>query len=166
MTLFAAALSAISVVAGVRCFDVRAADGGCVVSQQVAAVWGWGELHGAFVANDFPGGAGIVVGATYGGDVGTPFFSFRHDRLRLAARLTVDGGLVVHSVSSREHVDVDAITFAAGPQLWVRISPAAFFVARAAAGGSVFLFDVFARGNLRVSPTVDAAVGFAFDLPQ
>ncbi len=166
MTLFAAALSAISVVAGVRCFDVRAADGGCVVSQQVAAVWTYGELHGAFVANDFPGGAGVVVGATYGGDVGTPFFRFRRDRIRLAARLTIDGGLVLHDTAGREHVDADAVTFAAGPQLWLRISPAAFFVARAAVGGSVFLFDVFGRGSLVVSPTVDAAVGFAFDLPQ
>jgi len=169
MTLFAAALSAISVVAGVRCFDVRAADGGCVVSQQVAAVWSYGELHGAIFANDFPGGAGIVVGASFGGDVGTPFFRFRHDRLRLAARLTVDGGMDLHGGSVNSvggtHFDFDAITFAAGPQLWVRISPAAFFVARTAAGGSVFLLDFFGRrGTVTVSPTVDASVGFAFDL--
>ena len=164
MTLFAVAVSAISIVAGVRCFDVRASDGGCVVTQQVAGVWTWGEAHGAFIANDFPGGAGIIVGATFGGDVGTPFFRFAHDRLRLAARLTVDGGLVYHA--STHAIDGDALTFGAGPQLWVRISPAAFFVARAAAGGSVFFFDVFRRGNLRVSPTVDATLGFAFDLPQ
>jgi hypothetical protein len=163
-TLFAAALSAISVVAGVRCFDVRAADGGCVVAQQVAAVWTYGELHGAFIANDFPGGAGIVVGATFGGDIGTPFFRFRHDRLRLAGRLTLDGGMDIHH-DTRTHFDFDALTFAAGPQLWVRISPAAFFVARAAAGGSVFLLDFFNRGTVVVSPTVDATVGFAFDLP-
>jgi hypothetical protein len=163
-SLFAVTLSAISVVAGVRCFDVRAADGGCVVSQQVAAVWTYGELHGALIANDFPSGAGIVVGATFGGDVGTPFFRFRRDRLRLAGRLTVDGGMDLHN-DTRLHFDFDAITFTAGPQLWVRISPAAFFVARAAAGGSVFLFDFFNRGRLVVSPTVDASVGFAFDLP-
>jgi hypothetical protein len=158
-TLFAAALSAISVVAGVRCFDVRSADGGCVVSQQVAYVGTWGEIHGAFVANDFPGGAGVVVGATWGGDVGTRFYSFRHDRLRLAGRLPLDSGVVLS-----RNVDFDALTFAAGPQLWIRISPAAFFVARGAFGGSVFLFDVTARRSLVVSPTVDATVGFAFDL--
>lgn len=163
-TLFAAALSAISVVAGVRCFDVRAADGGCVVAQQVAIVWTYGEVHGAFDANDFRNGAGIVVGATWGGDIGTPFYRFLHDRLRLAARLTVDGGVDTHA-DTRRHYDFDAITFVAGPQLWVRISPAAFFVARAAAGGSVFLFDVFNRPSLVVSPTVDATLGFAFDLP-
>jgi hypothetical protein len=162
-TLFAVALSAISVVAGVRCFDVRSVDGGCVVSQQVAAVWTYGELHGAIVANDFPKGAGVVVGATYGGDFGTPFFRFRHDRIRLAGRVTIDGGLLLHD-DPRLMFDLDAITFAAGPQLWVRISPAAFFVARAAVGGSVFFFDVIGRGTLVVSPTVDAAVGFAFDL--
>jgi hypothetical protein len=162
-TLFAVALSAISVVAGVRCFDVRSVDGGCVVSQQVAAVWSYGELHGAIVANDFPKGAGIVVGATYGGDVGTPFFRFRHDRIRLAGRVTIDGGLLLHD-DTRAHFDLDAITFAAGPQLWLRISPAAFFVARAAVGGSVFFFDITGRSSLVVSPTVDAAVGFAFDL--
>jgi hypothetical protein len=167
-TLFAAALTAISVTAGVRCFDVRAADGGCLVAQQVAAVWSYGELHGALDAMDFPGGAGVVVGASFGGDVGTPFFRFRHDRLRLAARLTVDGALDVHGGSINSvggtHIDFDAITFVAGPQLWVRISPAAFFVVRAAAGGSVFLFDLFDRSSLVVSPTVDAALGFAFDL--
>ena len=162
-TLFAVALSAISVVAGVRCFDVRSVDGGCVVSQQVAAVWSYGELHGAIVANDFPKGAGIVVGATYGGDVGTPFYRFRGDRIRLAGRLTVDGGLLLHD-DPRLMFDFDAITFAAGPQLWLRISPAAFFVARAAVGGSVFFFDITGRGSLVVSPTVDAAFGFAFDL--
>ncbi|HWE29291.1 MAG TPA: hypothetical protein VHB97_14880, partial [Polyangia bacterium] len=70
-TLFAAALSAIAVVAGVRCFDVRSPDGGCVVAQQVALVGAYGELHGAFIANYFPGGAGFVYGATWGGDVGT-----------------------------------------------------------------------------------------------
>ena len=162
-TLFAAALAAISVVAGVRCFDVRSVDGGCVVSQQVAAVWSYGELHGAVVANDFPKGAGIVTGATWGGDVGSRFYSLRRDRLRLAGRLTVDSGLVMH-FDTRAHYDVDALSFAAGPQLWVRISPAAFFVARAAVGGSVFLFDLTGRGSIVVSPTVDAAVGFAFDL--
>ena len=162
-TLFAAALSAISVVAGVRCFDVRSVDGGCVVSQQVARVGTYGELHGAVVANDFPNGAGIVVGATWGGDVGTRFYSFRHDRLRLAGRLTIDSGVIAHT-DRLDHFDFDAITFAAGPQLWVRISPAAFFVARAAAGGSVFIFDILRRGTVVVSPTVDAAFGFAFDL--
>ena len=163
-SLFAVALSAISVTAGVRCFDVGAADGGCVVSQQVAAVWTYGEVHGAFIANDFPQGAGIVYGFTFGGDVGTPFFRFLGDRVRFALRLTVDGGLDLHS-DTRLHIDFDAITFVAGPQLWVRISPAAFFVARAAGGGSVFLFDFFNRGRLVVSPTVDGMVGFAFDLP-
>ena len=163
-TLFAAALSAISVVAGVRCFDLRSVDGGCVVSQQVAAVWNWGELHGAVVANDFPKGAGIVVGATYGGDFGTPLYRLRRDRIRLAGRVTVDGGMLMHNDARGDHFDFDAITFAAGPQLWLRISPAAFFVVRAAAGGSVFFFDITGRGSRVVSPTVDAAVGFAFDL--
>lgn len=142
---------------------MRAVDGGCVVSQQVAAVWTYGELHGALVANDFPGGAGLVLGASWGGDVGTPFFRFRRDRIRLAARLTVDGAILWHD-DTRQHFDFDPLTFAAGPQLWVRISPAAFFVARTAAGGSVFLFDVTGRGRVGVSPTVDASVGFAFDL--
>jgi len=162
-TLFAVALSAISVTAGVRCFDLRSVDGGCVVSQQVAAVWTWGELHGAIVANDFPHGAGVVFGATWGGDVGTPFYRLARDRVRLAGRLTLDGGVVMHD-DTRLHSDFDALTFAAGPQLWLRISPAAFFVARAAVGGSVFLFDITGRGSVVVSPTVDAAVGFAFDL--
>jgi len=160
--------TAIATTAGVRCFDVRAADGGCVVKQEVAAVWVYGELHGAIIANDFPGGAGIVVGATFGGDVGTRFYRFRHDRLRLAGRLTVDGGIDLHGGSVNSiggtHVDFDAITFVAGPQLWIRISPAAFFVARAAAGGSVFLLDFFSRTSLSVSPTVDASIGFGFDL--
>ncbi|HEX8953711.1 MAG TPA: hypothetical protein VF945_17760 [Polyangia bacterium] len=166
MTLFAVALSAISVVAGVRCFDVRAADGGCVVAQQVALVGAYGELHGAFIANDFPGGAGIVVGATWGGDVGTPFFRFRRDRLRLAVRLNLDSGVAIHDqlrgVTHTTIYDVDLATFTLGPQLWVRLTPAAFFVARAAAGGSVFFHDLSHPG---ISPTVDAALGFAFDLP-
>ncbi len=165
MTLFAAVFSAISVVAGVRCFDVRAVDGGCLVSQQVALVGAYGELHGAFVANDFPRGAGIVVGATWGGDVGTPFFRFRHDRLRLAARLALDSGLTIHDSSSgTTHTtvfDIDFATFTLGPQLWARISPAAFFVARVAAGGSLFFLDI---NHPSISPTVDAALGFAFDL--
>jgi hypothetical protein len=167
MTLFAAALVAISTVAGVRCFDVRTVDGGCLVSQQVAVVWRYGEIHGAFVANDFPHGAGLVVGATFGGDVGSPWFHFRHDRLRLAARLTVDGGVIERrDVGTRSSTfDFDALTFSAGPQLWVRISPGAFFVARAAAGASVFIFDVFPNGGTwQLTPTIDAAVGFAFDL--
>ncbi len=164
MTLFAVALSAISVVAGVRCFDVTSADGGCVTSQQVAFVGTYGEVHGAFVANDFPKGAGIVVGATWGGDLGSPFYRFRNDRLRVALRLTIDCGLTIHQTVPREQVDFDVITFAAGPQLWARISPSAFFVARAGAGGSFFVFDFFFRDTLRFSPTVDASLGFAFDL--
>jgi len=88
----------------------------------------------------------------------------RLNRLRLAPRLTVDGGVDTHA-DTRRHYDFDAITFVAGPQLWVRISPAAFFVARAGAGGSVFLLDLFNRPSLVVSPTVDGMLGFAFDLP-
>ena len=163
--ILAVTLAAISTVAGVRCFDVRAApDGGCLVSQQVALVGAYGELHGAFVANDLPG-AGIVAGATWGGDVGSPWFHFRHDRLRLAVRLTLDSGVMLHDrtngVTTSTVVDIDFATFTLGPQLWVRISRAAFFVARAAAGGSFFFLDL---NHPNISPTVDGAVGFAFDL--
>ncbi|MGZ3441824.1 MAG: hypothetical protein ACXVDD_20025, partial [Polyangia bacterium] len=157
--------AAISVVAGTRCFDVRAADGGCVVVQQVALVGAYGELHGAFVANDFVRDAGLVVGATWGGDVGSPFFRFRHDRLRLAVRLNLDSGLLLHDqLRGTTHTtiyDVDLMTFTLGPQLWVRISPSAFFIARAAAGGSIFFLDL---DHPNISPTVDAALGFGFDL--
>lgn len=159
----ARAETAISVGVGTRCFDVRAADGGCLVSQQVAIVWRYGEIHGAFLANDFPGGA-LVIGASFGGDIGTPLYRLAHDRLRLGARLTVDGGIIDREPRSRDHLDFDAVTFTAGPQLWIRLSAVGFLFARAAFGGSVYIFDAFPAGNLRVAPTVDAAIGFAFPL--
>lgn len=153
--------NAVSVTVGTRCFDVRAADGGCLVSQQVAAVWRYGEIHGALLANDFPGG-NIVVGAGFGGDVGTPLYPLARGRLRLGARLTLDGALVVPTSSLR--LDSSVLTFTAGPVLWVRLSPWAFFVARAAAGGSVYWLNVFRVGPFHALPTVDGGVGFAFPL--
>jgi hypothetical protein len=152
-------VTAIAVDAGVRCLDVRTADGGCLVAQQVAAIWRWGALHGALLANDFPNG-GVVVAGTFGGDVGSPFFSFAHDRVRLAARLTLDSGFVLRS--ERLDLQVTALTFVAGPQTWVRISPRAFLTVRVAAGGTVYLGGPF--GPAELIPTVDAALGFAFPL--
>jgi hypothetical protein len=152
----------ISVTAGVRCFDVRAPDGGCLVAQNVAAAWRYGEIHGAFLANDFPGG-NIVVGVGWGGDIGTPLYSLAHDRLRLGGRLTVDGNLVVVPTASWR-LDASVLTVTAGPQLWVRLSPWAFLVARGGVGGSIYWSKVMGFGPFHALPTVDGALGFAFPL--
>lgn len=159
---------AIATTVGTRCHDVRAFDGGCLVAQTVALVGRYGEVHGSFLANYFRGGAGVVVGASWGGDLGSPFFRLAHDRLRLAVRLTLDMGVIRHVVRSVESFDLDWATFVVGPQLWVRLSPHVFFVARVAAGGSYFILDtrppLGGYGAQIVSPTVDAALGLAFPL--
>jgi hypothetical protein len=168
MTALPALAVAISVAAGVRCFDVRVAES-CVTAQSVAVVGRYGEAHGSFLANYFPHGPGVVVGAAWGGDLGSPFYSFARDRVRFAVRLTLDMGVVVHDTTNGTRFDLDWATFALGPQLWVRLSPAAFFLVRSAVGGSFFIFNIDppfgSRFSLGVSPTVDAALGFAFDLP-
>ncbi|MGZ3430026.1 MAG: hypothetical protein ACXVCV_25420, partial [Polyangia bacterium] len=81
---------AISVAAGARCHDVRAADGGCLTTQTVALVGRYGEVHGSFLANYFGSAGGLVIGAAWGGDLGSPFFHLARDRVRLAVRLTLD----------------------------------------------------------------------------
>ena len=159
---------AIAVAAGARCHDVRAADGGCLIAQTVALVGRYGEVHGSFLANYFPNGGGLVVGASWGGDLGSPFFRLARDRVRLAVRLTLDMAVIRHQQRSRETFDVDWATFEVGPQLWLRLSAHTFFLVRAAAGGSLFLLDVQppfgGNGALIVTPTADAALGLAFDL--
>ncbi len=160
---------AISVAFGARCHDVRAADGGCLTAQTVALVGRYGEVHGSFLANYFPNGGGGVVGFSWGGDLGSPFFHFAHDRVRFAVRLTLDMAVIRHEVRSSETFDLDWATFVLGPQLWLRLSRHAFFLVRAAGGGSFFILDgqpLSGRyGALTVTPTVEGAIGLAFDLP-
>jgi hypothetical protein len=160
---FAATFVAISVAAGVRCYDVGAVDGGCLTQQPVAVVFKYGEIHGGFLANYFPHGAGLVFGAYWGGDVGTPLYRFADDRVRFAVRFQLDGGLVYHEVTRSKHYDFQAATYLVGPQLWLRLSPRAFFTARTAVGGTTFLFDSSGY-SVGTSLTVDATLGFAFDL--
>jgi hypothetical protein len=159
---------AIAVAVGARCHDVRAVDGGCLTAQTVALVGRYGEVHGSFLANYFRSGAGFVVGASWGGDLGTPFFRLARDRVRLAVRLTLDMGLIRH-YDTREKYDLDWATFVLGPQLWVRLSPHVFFLARVAAGGSFFILDTEPAtgryGAQIVTPTVDSALGLAFPIP-
>jgi hypothetical protein len=165
-----AVVVALSVALGARCYDVRAHDGGCLTAQSVALVGRFGEVHGSFLANYFGQSGGVVVGASWGGDLGTPFWHFAHDRVRFAARLTLDMGVIRRAESSSRSesgYDLQWATFVAGPQLWLRVSQHAFFLVRIAAGGTLFLFEVvppLASGPLGVTPTVDAALGFAFDL--
>jgi hypothetical protein len=166
--MIAELLVALSVALGARCYEVRAHDGGCLTSQSVALVGRYGEVHGAFLANYFGSGGGVVVGATWGGDLGSPFWHFAHDRVRLAVRLTLDMGVIRREDNTNgERFDMQWATFALGPQLWLRMSPHAFFLVRAAAGGSMFVFDIeppLFNNGIGVTPTVDAALGFAFDL--
>ena len=163
-----AAELAISVALGARCHDVRAADGGCLTAQTVALVGRYGEVHGSFLANYFGSAGGVVVGASWGGDLGSPFFRFARDRVRFAVRLTLDMGVIRHEFRSSDAFDLDWATFALGPQLWLRVSPHAFFLVRAAAGGSFFILDTRppfgGYGAQIVTPTVDGAIGLAFDL--
>jgi hypothetical protein len=144
----------------VRCFDARLRTS-CLTTQSVALVGRYAEVHGSYLANDFPGAGGIVVGAAWGGDVGTPFFRLARDRVRLAGRLTLDVAMLYHGT-----LDFSTLTFAAGPQLWVRLTRSTFFLARVAAGGSVVLFNVVPVGfrGYSFAPDVDAAIGLAFDL--
>jgi hypothetical protein len=142
----------------VRCFDVRVRDS-CVTAQSVALVGSFGEVHGSYLANYVRNPGTIVVGAAFGGDLGTPFFRLAHDRVRLAGRFTLDAAILYHG-----SFDFDALTFATGPQLWLRVSRSMFFLMRIAVGGSVVLFGVPAFRNYSFGPNVDAAIGLAFDL--
>ena len=145
-----------------RCFDVRVRES-CLTAQSVALAGRYGEVHGALLANDFRGGAGIVVGASWGGDVGTPLYRLARDRLRLGARLTLDAAILYHGA-----FDFDFITFGAGPQLWIRLSRLMFLTTRLAAGGSLVFFDVgpVSARSYSFTPTIDVAIGLAFDLAQ
>jgi hypothetical protein len=159
---------AISVAVGARCHDVRSADGGCLTAQTVALVGRFGEVHGSLLANYFGSAGGLVVGAAWGGDLGSPFFRLARDRVRLAVRLTLDLGVIRHEARNSEVFDLDWATFAVGPQLWLRLSPHTFFLVRGAVGGSFFILDTRppfgGNGGLVVTPTVDGAIGLAFDL--
>jgi hypothetical protein len=158
---------AISVAVGSRCHDLRTVDGGCLTAQTVALVGRYGEIHGSFLANYFANGGGVVVGAAWGGDLGSPFFQFARDRVRLAVRLTLDLAVFRYG-DTRERFDLDWASFVLGPQLWLRMNAHTFFLLRAAAGGSFLLRDVRPPfggiGPQVVSPSVDAALGLAFDL--
>jgi hypothetical protein len=142
----------------VRCFDLRLRES-CLTTQSVALVGRFGEVHGSYLANYVRSPGTIVVGAAWGGDVGTPFFRLARDRVRLAGRLTIDAAILYHGT-----FDFDALTFAAGPQLWLRVSRSMFLLARIAVGGSVVLFGVPAFRNYSFAPNLDAAIGLAFDL--
>jgi hypothetical protein len=162
---------AIAVELGARCHDVRTADGGCLTAQTVALVGRYGEVHGTLLANYFGSAGGVVVGAAWGGDLGSPFFRLARDRLRLAVRLTLDMGVIRHDNGGRagEVFDLDWASFVVGPQLWVRIASHAFFLVRGAVGGSFFILatqpPLGGHGALTVTPTADGAIGFAFEIP-
>ena len=68
----------------------------------------------------------ICVGASWGGDLGSPFFRFARDRVRFAVRLTLDMAVIRHELRSNTTFDLDWATFALGPQLWLRVSPHAY----------------------------------------
>lgn len=143
-----------------RCFDARVR-GSCLTAQSVALVGKYAEVHGSFLADYFRGGAGIVVGAAWGGDIGTPLYRLAHDRLRLGGRLTLDSAIVYGT-----RFDFALLTFVAGPQLWIRLSRLMFLTTRVAAGGTIYFVDVPLLRDITVTPTVDAAIGLAFDLGQ
>jgi hypothetical protein len=81
--------------------------------------------------------------------------------VRYAFRLTIDAAILEHGSGV---FDFDALTVAAGPQLWLRATRTLFVLLRLAAGGSVVLHEVPAFRSYDFTPTVDAAVGLAFDL--
>ena len=83
--------------------------------------------------------------------------------MRFAVRFQTDGGIVRRDRMGDERFDFQIATFLLGPQLWLRLSPTTFLTVRTAAGGTAFMYDL-PGAKLDLTPTVDATLGFAFDL--